>query len=93
MEAMEVLKKMIKSWLDENYPAMPNPERQRLANAMDVSLVEETKENSMKSLGFNTFEVVRMSFIEMQWLKKVSLSRHKLVCVVVSLRLDDSKYM
>ena len=78
MEAMEVLKKMIKSWLDENYPAMPNPERQRLANAMDVSLVEETKENSMKSLGFNTFEVVRMSFIEMQWLKKVSLSRHTL---------------
>lgn len=71
MESIEVLKKMIKSWLDDSYPGMPEHERQRLANDMDVSLVENMKETYMKSLGLNTLEVVRMSFIEMQWLKKV----------------------
>ncbi|KAL7564526.1 hypothetical protein ACA910_017681 [Epithemia clementina (nom. ined.)] len=70
MEAIEVLKQMIKSWLDDSYPNMPEKERQRLADAMDVSLVEKMKAEYMDSLGLNTLEVVRMSFIEMQWLKK-----------------------
>jgi len=69
MESMEVLKSMIKSWLDENYPKMPELRRQAMADAMDVSLVERRKEDSMKSV-YETFDVVRMSFIEMQWLKK-----------------------
>ena len=71
MESIEVLKKMIKSWLDDTHPGMPDTQRQSLADAMDVTLVEEMKEEYMKSLGLNTLEVVRMSFIEMQWLKKV----------------------
>eukprot|EP00522_Entomoneis_paludosa_P003868 CAMPEP_0172466968 /NCGR_PEP_ID=MMETSP1065-20121228/57588_1 /TAXON_ID=265537 /ORGANISM="Amphiprora paludosa, Strain CCMP125" /LENGTH=1115 /DNA_ID=CAMNT_0013223959 /DNA_START=84 /DNA_END=3431 /DNA_ORIENTATION=+ len=68
-ETMEVLKKMIKSWLDDCYPSMTEEARQVMADAMDVSLVERRKEESMKSV-FETFDVVRMSFIEMQWLKK-----------------------
>lgn len=61
---------MIRSWLDENHPKMPENERQAMADAMDVSLVEKKKEEAMKSV-LSIFDVVQMSFIEMQWLKKV----------------------
>mmetsp|Transcript_20932 Transcript_20932/g.45461 ORF Transcript_20932/g.45461 Transcript_20932/m.45461 type:complete len:1050 (-) Transcript_20932:302-3451(-) len=68
-ETMEVLRKMIKSFLDETYPSMAEEARQKMADAMDVSLVERKKEESMKTF-FEISNVVRMSFIEMQWLKK-----------------------
>ena len=72
MEAIETLKKMIRSWLDDTYPEMPGEKRQRMAQNMDVSLIEVKKEESMKTF-YEINNVVRMSFIEMQYMKKVSL--------------------
>ena len=70
MVAIFTLKKMIRSWLDETYPNMPEEERKRRAEVMDISLLEETKEQNMKSL-YEINSVIRMSFIEMQFIKKV----------------------
>ena len=41
-----------------------------MAEAMDVSMVERKKEESMKTF-YEINNVVRMSFIEMQYMKKV----------------------
>ena len=48
---------------------MLEAEKVRLSDAMDVTLVEETKEQSMKSV-YNMNSVIRMSFIEAQFIKK-----------------------
>jgi hypothetical protein len=69
-ETIEVLKKMIRSWLDDYYPEMSKKQRQRMADAMDVSLIENKKEESMKTF-YEINNVIRMSFIEMQYMKKV----------------------
>jgi hypothetical protein len=71
MDAIETLKKMIRSWLDETVPTMLESERASMADAMDVSLIEQKKEESMKTF-YEINSVVRMSFIEMQYMKKVS---------------------
>lgn len=71
MEAIESLKKMIKSWLDDTFPDMPDVEKHRISEAMDVTLVEQQKVESMKTF-FEINNVIRMSFIEMQYMKKVS---------------------
>lgn len=71
MEASESLKKMIRSWLDDTFPGMPESERIALSEAMDVTLIEKMKEQSMRTF-FEINNVIRMSFIEMQYMKKVS---------------------
>jgi hypothetical protein len=43
MEAMESLKKMIRSWLDDTFPSMPEAKRIALSDAMDVTLLEQQK--------------------------------------------------
>jgi hypothetical protein len=43
MEAMESLKKMIRSWLDDTFPTMPEAKRIELSEAMDVTLLEQQK--------------------------------------------------
>lgn len=68
--AIQNLRKMIRSWLDETHPDMPVKERKRMAKAMDISLIEAEKEESMKTI-YNINSVIRMSFIEAQFLKKV----------------------
>jgi hypothetical protein len=40
---------MIRSWLDDTFPEMPEVERASMADAMDVSMVERKKEESMKT--------------------------------------------
>jgi hypothetical protein len=70
MEAIESLKKMIKSWLDDTFPEMPEQKRVAMAESMDVSMVERKKEESMKTF-YEINNVIRMSFIEMQYMKKV----------------------
>jgi hypothetical protein len=70
MEAIESLKKMIRSWLDDTYPEMPETSRIDMAESMDISLVERKKEESMKTF-YEINNVIRMSFIEMQYMKKV----------------------
>jgi len=49
MEAMESLKKMIRSWLDDTFPDMPEADRIALSEAMDVTMVEKVKEQSMRT--------------------------------------------
>jgi hypothetical protein len=44
-------------------------EKERISNTMDISLIEESKEKSMKSV-YNMNSVIRMSFIEAQFIKK-----------------------
>ena len=70
-ETIAILKKMIKSWLDDKYPLMTESERKEMAETMDVSLIERDKEESMKTF-YEINNVIRMSFIEMQYMKKVS---------------------
>lgn len=63
---------MIKAWLDDTYPAMNESERTERAMRMDMSLIESTKEYSVKNiLDFN--KIYRLSLIEMQFIKKVRL--------------------
>jgi hypothetical protein len=83
--AMDALKSMIRSWLDETYPTMPEAERKRMAEAMDISLLEKKKEESMKTF-YEINNVVRMSFIEMQYMK-VSHVAHRL-CATELTSLD-----
>ena len=70
-ESIETLKLMIRNWLDEYYPDMPEAVRQEKADSMDISLIERRKEESMKTF-YEINSVIRMSFIEMQFIKKVS---------------------
>lgn len=60
---------MIRSWLDEAYPQMPLSQRIAMSESMDVSLIERKKEENMKTF-YEINSVIRMSFIEMQFLKK-----------------------
>eukprot|EP00526_Cylindrotheca_closterium_P002305 CAMPEP_0113636636 /NCGR_PEP_ID=MMETSP0017_2-20120614/19132_1 /TAXON_ID=2856 /ORGANISM="Cylindrotheca closterium" /LENGTH=934 /DNA_ID=CAMNT_0000547537 /DNA_START=34 /DNA_END=2835 /DNA_ORIENTATION=+ /assembly_acc=CAM_ASM_000147 len=66
---VENLQKMIRAWLDEAYPDMPEQERARKAVSMDVSLIENQKEASMKTI-YELNSVIRLSFIEAQFIKK-----------------------
>lgn len=68
-EVISALKEMIRSWLDENHPEMPLKDRILIAENMDISLIERKKTESMKSL-FEIQSAVRLSFIEMQFIKK-----------------------
>ena len=68
--AMESLQKMIKDWLDEVYPKMTDVERIKMAADMDISLVEKRKELSLKNALYEIQDIVRMSIIEMQFIKK-----------------------
>jgi len=68
-EAIESCKKMIKSWLDETFPEMKEEERLTRAEAMDMSLIEKKKEESIKKI-YEINSVVRMSLIEVQFIKK-----------------------
>lgn len=69
---IENLQKMIRAWLDEAYPDMPKAERARKAMSMDVSLIENQKEASMRNI-YELNSVIRLSFIEAQFIKKVRL--------------------
>jgi ATP synthase regulation protein NCA2. len=68
-EVILVLRKMIKSWLDEVHPDMPENERVDKAQNMDMSLIENTKEDSIKNI-FEIHNIYRLSLIEMQFIKK-----------------------
>lgn len=53
---------------------MPLEEKIRLSEAMDISLIEQSKEESIKHI-LELNSVVRMSLIEMQFIKKVCYGR------------------
>jgi hypothetical protein len=71
MDAIESLKLMIKGWLDDTYPEMPVEERTKIAESMDMALIEQKKVENLRSPFYEMNNVVRMSFIEMQYMKKV----------------------
>mmetsp|Transcript_8222 Transcript_8222/g.12453 ORF Transcript_8222/g.12453 Transcript_8222/m.12453 type:complete len:252 (+) Transcript_8222:1-756(+) len=60
---------MIKAWLDEVYPGMPDSERIEKATNMDMTLIETTKEYSVKNI-LEINSIYRLSLIEMQFIKK-----------------------
>lgn len=67
--AIITLKQMILSWLDENYPEMSESQKWDVADKMDISLIEAMKERNMKTI-YELNSVIRMSFIEAQFIKK-----------------------
>ena len=68
------LKKMIKSWLDDEHPYMNESDRVEMAKSMDMSLLEATKEYSIQNI-LEINRIYRLSLIEMQFIKKVSLKQ------------------
>lgn len=72
-DAIESLKRMLRSWLEESFPEMSVEEQIQRAETMDISLIEEKMEESIKHL-YELNSVVRMSLIEMQFIKKELLS-------------------
>lgn len=74
IEVIAALKEMIRAWLDENHPEIDVPERLRMAERMDITLIERQKAESMKTL-FELSQAIRLSFIEMQFMKKVCTDR------------------
>ena len=74
MEVIAGLKEMIRSWLDDNHPEIPPAERLAMAERMDISLIEQKKAESMKTI-FELNQAVRLSFIEMQFIKKARRER------------------
>ena len=75
---------MIKSWLDDTFPEMPEMKRVAMAESMDVSMVERKKEESMKTF-YEINNVIRMSFIEMQYMKKV-----RFASCLITIHLDNN---
>lgn len=69
VEVIAGLKAMILSWLDENHPEISIPDRAHMAEIMDITLIEQKKAESMKNI-FELNQAVRLSFIEMQFIKK-----------------------
>ena len=74
LEAITTLKNMIGSWLDETFPEMSEDEKINIADAMDISLVEQAKEECIKRSVFEINNIVRLSMIEMQHIKKELMS-------------------
>ena len=73
IDTIESLKRMIRSWLDETFADMPEAEKVAMSNNMDISLIEELKEVSIKHI-YEINSVVRCSLIEMQFIKKELLN-------------------
>ena len=74
LEEITTLKNMIGSWLDETFPEMSEDEKIHIADAMDISLVEQAKEECIKRSVFEINNIVRLSMIEMQHIKKELMS-------------------
>lgn len=75
LDAIESLKKMIESWLEETFSdTFSEDEIHNRAESMDMSLIEQKKEENMKTI-YEINSVIRMSLIEMQFIKKVRVGR------------------
>jgi len=75
---------MIESWLEENYgDVFTEEEIQSRAQIMDMSLIEQKKEANMKTI-FEINSVVRMSLIEMQFIKKVRAMTTRVLSLLVT---------
>ncbi|KAL7483120.1 hypothetical protein ACHAW6_008773 [Cyclotella cf. meneghiniana] len=72
-DAIESLKRMIYSWLDEYFPKMSIEEKEMRAESMDISLIEKNMEESIKYI-YEAPALLRMSLIEMQFIKKELLN-------------------
>lgn len=70
LQAIESLKKMLQDWVDQTFPNMNPRDRRQIAETMDMSLIEKKKEESVKNALYEISDIVRMSLIEMQFVKK-----------------------
>lgn len=70
IQAIESLKKMLQDWVDQTFPNMNPRDRRQVAETMDMSLIEKKKEESVKNALYEISDIVRMSLIEMQFVKK-----------------------
>lgn len=84
MEVIAGLKEMIRSWLNDNHPELSPDERALMAEVMDISLIERAKTESMKTI-FELNQAVRLSFIEMQFIKKVIIGASSLLYCTISI--------
>jgi hypothetical protein len=71
LNAIAVLQRMLKSWLEEIHPDMPESEKTEKSLKMDMTLVEAAKEFSVRNI-LEINNIYRLSLIEMQFIKKVS---------------------
>jgi len=69
-QAIESLKIMLKDWLAQSYPKMEPKEVNQIAESMDMTLIEKKKEESVKTALWEINDIVHMSLIEMQFIKK-----------------------
>jgi hypothetical protein len=69
-QAIESLKIMLKDWLKQRFPGMSNDDRERIVQTMDMTLIEKRKEESVKTALWEINDIVHMSLIEMQFIKK-----------------------
>lgn len=60
---------MIREWLADHYPQMDVRDREKMADLMDISLIEAKKAEALTSF-LEINNVIRMSFIEAQFIKK-----------------------
>ena len=71
LDSIQSLKNMIRSWLDHHYPYLEEVERKSRAEGMDMALIEQRKEEDMKTI-LEINNVMWISVIEMQFIKKVN---------------------
>ena len=76
-ETRNALKRMLHTWHEDTYPNMKVEERVKRSDGMDVSLIEAEFEEGVTTKTIQniiTGDIVRMSLIEMQFLKKELLT-------------------
>uniref|UniRef100_A0A7S3QA01 Uncharacterized protein n=2 Tax=Chaetoceros debilis TaxID=122233 RepID=A0A7S3QA01_9STRA len=73
LNAIAVLQRMLKSWLEEIHPDMPESEKTEKSLKMDMTLVEAAKEFSVRNI-LEINNIYRLSLIEMQFIKKEMLT-------------------
>jgi hypothetical protein len=70
LQAIESLKKILQDWVDQTFPNMSSHERRQIDETMDMSLTKKKKEESVENALYEISDIVRMSLIEMQFVKK-----------------------
>ncbi len=75
-ETRAALKRMLYQFLNDAHPNIPEATRKKMSEDMNVKLIEEEFEKSVPNAVRNvmTGEIVRMSLIQMQFLKKELLT-------------------
>jgi hypothetical protein len=71
----------------DTYPNMSHDEVMDMVNQMDISLIEQKKEESIKNI-LELNNIIRMSMIEMQFIKKVCRCKRSACSNQISTKLN-----